>query len=230
MPSIARLAAGNDNSSAAAISFTECSRPSSSRNSIFTWLKLDPRSVTTWNSSWELRRFSSAQMGASASDSACGDTTLACTHASFARLSSLVRSVTIILQVTDETPLDAYSRIVVDVAERLGPSVANLRVGRRGAGSGVVITPDGFMLTNAHVVGSGTRVTASFTSGLTTNASVVGVDPLSDLALIRSVDGGLTAATLGDAADLKVGQLVVAIGNPNGFAGSVTAGVVSALG
>jgi len=94
----------------------------------------------------------------------------------------------------------------------------------------VVITPDGFMLTNAHVVGSSTRVTASFTSGRTTTASVVGVDPLSDLALIRSVDGGLTAATLGDAASLRVGQLVVAIGNPNGFAGSVTAGVVSALG
>src|SRR4051794_40739728 len=86
------------------------------------------------------------------------------------------------------------------------------------------------MLTNAHVVGSSTRVTASFTSGMTTSASVVGVDPLSALALIRSIDGGLTAATLGDAAKLKVGQLVVAIGNPNGFAGSVTAGVVSALG
>jgi S1-C subfamily serine protease len=131
---------------------------------------------------------------------------------------------------TEAEALDAYSRVVTYVAETLGPSVANLRINRRGGGSGVVITPDGFMLTNAHVVGSSTRVTASFTSGLTTNASVVGVDPLSDLALIRSVDGGLTAATLGDAADLKVGQLVVAIGNPNGFAGSVTAGVVSALG
>jgi S1-C subfamily serine protease len=138
--------------------------------------------------------------------------------------------VTIILQVTSEAPLDAYSRVVVGVAEALGPSVANLRVGRRGAGSGVVITPDGFMLTNAHVVGTGRTVTASFTSGLTTAASVVGVDPLSDLALIRSADGGLAAATLGDAAALKVGQLVVAIGNPNGFGGSVTAGVVSALG
>src|SRR4051794_41821904 len=86
------------------------------------------------------------------------------------------------------------------------------------------------MLTNAHVVGSSTRVTASFTSGLTTSASVVGVDPLSDLALIRSVDGGLSAATLGDAAALRVGQLVVAIGNPNGFGGSVTAGGGSAPG
>src|SRR4051812_49612902 len=85
------------------------------------------------------------------------------------------------------------------------------------------------MLTNAHVVGSSTRVPASFTSGMTTSASVVGVDPLSDLALIRSIDGGLTAANLGDAANLKVGQLVVAIGNPNGFAGSVTAGGGSGL-
>ncbi len=137
--------------------------------------------------------------------------------------------VTIISQVTSDA-LDAYSRIVVGVAEKLGPSVANLRVGRRGSGSGVVITPDGFMLTNAHVVGAATRVTASFTSGATTNASVVGVDPLSDLALIRAQDGGLPAATLGDAATLRVGQLVVAIGNPNGLSGTVTAGVVSALG
>ena len=136
---------------------------------------------------------------------------------------------TIISQVTSDA-LDAYSRIVVGVAEKLGPSVANLRVGRRGSRSGVVITPDGFMLTNAHVVGSSTRVTASFTSGATTSASVVGVDPLSDLALIRAQDGGLTAATLGDAATLRVGQLVVAIGNPNGLSGTVTAGVVSALG
>jgi S1-C subfamily serine protease len=87
------------------------------------------------------------------------------------------------------------------------------------------------MLTNAHVVGQGRRkVTASFTDGSTTNAEVVGVDPLSDLALLRASAGGLTAASLGDASTLRVGQLVVAIGNPHGFAGSVTAGVVSALG
>ena len=89
--------------------------------------------------------------------------------------------VAIVSQVTSEDVLDAYSQVVVGVAERLGPSVANLRVGRRGSGSGVVITPDGFMLTNAHVVGNATRVTASFTSGATTSASVVGIDPPSDL-------------------------------------------------
>jgi S1-C subfamily serine protease len=94
----------------------------------------------------------------------------------------------------------------------------------------VVITPDGFMLTNAHVVGTGRRITASFTDGSSTPAEIVGVDPLSDLALLRATSDGLNAATLGDAATLKVGQLVVAIGNPHGFSGTVTAGVVSALG
>jgi S1-C subfamily serine protease len=128
------------------------------------------------------------------------------------------------------TPLDAYSQVVVGVAERLGPSVANLRVGRRGSGSGVVITPDGFMLTNAHVISGGRRVRASFTSGVDVAASVVGVDPLSDLALLRTESGAAPPAELGDAALLRVGQLVVAIGNPHGFTGSVSAGVVSALG
>ena len=128
------------------------------------------------------------------------------------------------------TPLDAYSQVVVGVAERLGPSVANLRVGRRGSGSGVVITPDGFMLTNAHVISGGRHVRASFTSGVDVAASVVGVDTLSDLALLRAESGAAPAAELGDAALLRVGQLVVAIGNPHGFTGSVSAGVVSALG
>ncbi len=128
------------------------------------------------------------------------------------------------------TPLDAYSQVVVGVAERLGPSVANLRVGRRGSGSGVVITPDGFMLTNAHVISGGRVVRVSFTSGVDVAASVVGVDPLSDLALLRTESGVAPAAELGDAAQLRVGQLVVAIGNPHGFTGSVSAGVVSALG
>jgi len=116
------------------------------------------------------------------------------------------------------------------VAEKLGPSVANLRVARRGTGSGVVITPDGFMLTNAHVIGNGRRVRASFTDGSDVQASVVGVDPLSDLGLLRLDAAAAPAAELGDAAKLRVGQLVVAIGNPHGYAGSVTAGVVSALG
>ena len=140
---------------------------------------------------------------------------------------------------TDAEALDAYSRVVTTVAERLSPSVANLRVSRRvrggrrldGAGSGVVITPDGFMLTSAHVVartdGSGQ---ASFVDGRKLGFELVGSDPLSDLAVLRLDDRTLQACELGDAEELRVGQLVVAIGNPNGFEGSVTAGVVSALG
>jgi S1-C subfamily serine protease len=127
------------------------------------------------------------------------------------------------------TALDAYSQVVTEVAEKLGPSVANLRIGRRGGGSGVVITSDGFMLTSAHVVAAGGRVRASFTDGSDVQARVVGADSLSDLAVLRA-DGPVVPAELGDAATLKVGQLVVAIGNPHGYAGSVTAGVVSALG
>jgi serine protease Do len=129
-----------------------------------------------------------------------------------------------------EDALDAYSRTVIAVAERLTPSVANLRV-RRGGGSGVVITPDGFLLTSAHVVARSRGGNASFADGRDARFEVVGADPLSDLAVLR-VAGQipLTAAELGDADALRVGQLVVAIGNPHGFAGSVTAGVVSALG
>ncbi len=132
----------------------------------------------------------------------------------------------------DREALDSYSRVITYVAETLAPSVANLRVGRRGGGSGVVITPDGFVLTNAHVVGErrSPRVVASFTDGRELSAELVGSDPLSDLALLRTERASLDAASLGDAATLRVGQLVVAIGNPHGFAGSVTAGVVSALG
>jgi serine protease Do len=133
--------------------------------------------------------------------------------------------------------LDAYSRVVTGVAERLGPSVANLRMSRRGrlagAGSGVVITPDGFLLTCAHVIGSHpprARARASFSDGSDVEVQVVGADPLSDLALLRADSARLPAAELGDAATLRVGQLVVAIGNPHGYEGSVTAGVVSALG
>jgi serine protease Do len=142
-----------------------------------------------------------------------------------------------ILQVTTETEaLDAYSTIVTSVADKLCPSVANLRIFSRraaasGGGSSVVITPDGFMLTSAHVVaGSGRRVRASFVDGSDVQVSVVGADPLSDLAVLRADAPVAPAAELGDAAGLRVGQLVVAIGNPHGYAGSVTAGVVSALG
>jgi S1-C subfamily serine protease len=132
--------------------------------------------------------------------------------------------------VSEVEALDAYSRVVIDVAERVGPSVANLRIGRRGGGSGVVVTPDGFLLSNAHVVSSRGRVRATFTDGSETSVTVIGSDPLSDLAVLRADGHGFTAAALGDAAELRVGQLVVAIGNPHGLGGSVTAGVVSALG
>jgi len=138
----------------------------------------------------------------------------------------------------DHEALDAYSRAVIAVAERLTPSVANLRVSRRvrggrqlaGGGSAVVITPDGFMLTSAHVIERTDGGRASFVDGRELDFEVVGSDPLSDLALLRASARDLRAAELGDAERLKVGQLVVAIGNPNGFAGSVTAGVVSAVG
>ena len=135
---------------------------------------------------------------------------------------------------SEQEALDAYSNAVISVAERLAPSVANLRVsrGRRmGGGSAVVITPDGFLLTSAHVVDGSTRGgRASFVDGRELSFSVVGSDPHSDLAVLRAEADGLAPAELGDAEGLRVGQLVVAIGNPNGFAGSVTAGVVSALG
>ncbi len=137
----------------------------------------------------------------------------------------------------DETPLDAYSRIVIAVAEALSTSVANLQVRRRtrrgtafGAGSGVVISPDGFLITSAHVVEGSRRGVASFSDGREANVSLVGADPLSDLAVLRADGGDFAAAALGDAGSLRVGQLVVAIGNPQGFGSSVTAGVVSGIG
>ena len=140
----------------------------------------------------------------------------------------------------EQAALDTYSRTVVGVAEALSPSVANLRVTRRGrggqvpagAGSGVVLTPDGFLLTSAHVVSgrSPRRGHATFVDGREFSFDIVGADPLSDLALLRADASDLVPATLGDAESLRPGQLVVAIGNPNGFAGSVTAGVVSGLG
>jgi S1-C subfamily serine protease len=127
-----------------------------------------------------------------------------------------------------EEPLDAYSRVVTEVAASLTPSVANLRL-RSGGGSGVVISPDGFIVTSAHVVARTRRGVASFVDGRELRVEVVGADPLSDLAVLRADNGDLVPAELGDAEALRVGQLVVAIGNPHGFNGSVTAGVVSAL-
>ena len=135
--------------------------------------------------------------------------------------------------------LDAYSQIVVSVAEQLTPKVASLRVPRRGSsgrgsgeslGSAVVFTNDGFLLTNAHVVGQATSGTAAFWDGTSVPFQVVGSDPLSDMAVLRATGNTPAPADLGEADGLKVGQLVVAVGNPLGLAGSVTAGVVSALG
>ena len=134
--------------------------------------------------------------------------------------------------------LDAYSTVVTTVAEKLIPSVASLRVtkkvpgGRRaeGAGSSVVITPDGFLVTSAHVVAGSSGGSASLVDGRELEWQVIGADPLSDLAVVRVSAGDLPPAELGDADVLRVGQLVVAVGNPLGFTGSVTAGVVSALG
>ncbi len=135
----------------------------------------------------------------------------------------------------DDDLLDAYSLAVSTAAERLIPSVASLRVRRTdgwggGTGSGVAFTADGFLLTSAHVVAGAPGGTATFVDGADYPFEVVGRDPLSDLAVIRASGSDLAAAPLGDADRLRVGQLVVAIGNPLGFAGSVTAGVVSALG
>jgi S1-C subfamily serine protease len=135
-----------------------------------------------------------------------------------------------------DSPLDAYSQVVAGVAAELTPRVASLRVpqaaGRAGEslGSAVVFTGDGFLLTNAHVVGRGQGGTALFADGTSAPFTVVGADPLSDLAVLRS--GGPTPppAELGEADQLVVGQLVVAVGSPLGLAGSVTAGVVSAAG
>jgi S1-C subfamily serine protease len=140
--------------------------------------------------------------------------------------------------VTEGDALDAYSLVVTSVAERLIPSVASLKVRRRvrggrqlqGAGSGVAITPDGFLLTSAHVVIESDGGTATFADGRELPFEVVGTDPLSDMAVLRSAASDVVSATLGDADSLRVGQLVVAVGNPLGFSGSVTAGVVSALG
>jgi S1-C subfamily serine protease len=134
--------------------------------------------------------------------------------------------------------LDAYSQVVVSVAEQLAPRVAAVQVSRRrrdgsvtaGAGSAVVFTNDGFLLTNAHVVGRAEAGQAAFADGSTAPFRVVGSDPLSDLAVVRA-DGATPApARLGEASQLRVGQLVVAVGNPLGLAGTITAGVVSALG
>ena len=138
---------------------------------------------------------------------------------------------------TEQQALDAYSTIVTSVADQLLPSVASLRIGRGGrgfggSGSGVVITPDGFLVTSAHVVAAGGAASASFVDGTEHEVDIVGSDALSDLAVVRAraADAYLHPARIGNADQLRVGQLVVAVGNPMGFSGSVTSGVVSGLG
>lgn len=140
--------------------------------------------------------------------------------------------------------LDAYSRAVTDAVERVGPAVVSVGMARRaperlarrglpelhGSGSGFVIAPDGFVLTNSHVVNSADRIEVRFADGAVSSATLVGDDPHSDLAVLRIPGSGLPSALLADSSAVRVGQLVIAIGNPLGFQATVTAGVISALG
>jgi S1-C subfamily serine protease len=129
--------------------------------------------------------------------------------------------------------LDAYSNVVVRVAEQLRPAVVNLRAGRgrrEGSGSGILFTPDGFLLTNHHVVAGNERVRVRLGDGREVGGRVVGNDPWTDLAIVQAEESDLPHAALGDSSRLRVGQLVVAIGSPFGFESTVTAGVISALG
>ena len=133
----------------------------------------------------------------------------------------------------DEEALDAYSTVVTAVARAVLPSVASLAVRTRrgdGSGSASVITPDGYLLTSAHVVAGANSAEAAFTDGTTVKVDVVGSDVLSDLAVLKARDAVPAPVTMGHADELRVGQLVVAVGNPLGLTGSVTAGIVSGLG
>jgi S1-C subfamily serine protease len=129
----------------------------------------------------------------------------------------------------DDEALDAYSNAVTSVVDEVGPAVVGISL-QRGGGSGVLFTPDGYLLTNAHVVAKAKRVTVNFPDGSSSEGSIVGSDPATDLAVVH-VDGShLAAAELGKSASLRVGQLAIAIGNPLGFSFTVSAGVISALG
>jgi S1-C subfamily serine protease len=134
----------------------------------------------------------------------------------------------------DSEALDAYSRAVVGVVDKVGPAVVSIarssRAGPAGAGSGVVFTPDGYVLTNAHVVAGAGDLQLGFTDGTTSRADVVGLDHATDLAVVRASASAPRHAVFGSSGSLRVGQLVVAIGNPLGYSSTVSAGVVSALG
>ena len=139
---------------------------------------------------------------------------------------------------TELEAMDAYSRAVIGAVDRIGPAVVSIQVGRPsvgrerggGAGSGVVITPDGYILTNQHVVNGTQRVRVMFVDGRSVEAELVGEDEATDLAVLRAFASGLPSATVLSGEPLRVGQLVVAVGNPYGFQSTVSAGVVSALG
>lgn len=136
-------------------------------------------------------------------------------------------------QPTDAEALDAFSSVVVTVAEKIRPAVVNLRVGqgaRSGSGSGVLFTPDGFLLTNHHVIRGSDRVRVRMNDGSELHGRVIGNDPPTDLAIVQAEGESFPHAVLGDSARLKVGQLAIAIGSPLGFESTVTAGVISAVG